>query len=149
MLKSSAVFFSLESTMIDDVEPCLYPFKSTLSVRFCSPRISVRRMSLSCWIRASFTGPLEKSSAEFGVGIGNEAARARERERELEAVGRLTGIRTQDFFAWSLDSVSQHRRSCSGAKRPRHRSLTLLLRLLTFCLGPAQSRSVTFFHSFL
>src|SRR5271156_6911215 len=56
-----------------------------------------------------------------------------------------TGIRTQDFFAWSLDAVSQHRRSGSGANQPRHRSLTLFLRLLTFCSGPAQSRSVTFF----
>jgi hypothetical protein len=33
----------------------------------------------------------------------------------------------------AIRSVSLHRRSCSGANRPRHRSLTLLLRLLTFC----------------
>jgi hypothetical protein len=62
---------------------------------------------------------------------------------------RYWGIRIEDFFAWSLDAVSQHRRSCSGANRPRHRSLTLFLRLLTFCSGPAQSRSVTFCHPFL
>src|SRR5438067_1747809 len=53
------------------------------------------------------------------------------------------GNRTQDFFAWSLKSVSQHRRSCSGASRPRHSSLTPFLRLLTLRLRPC---SVTLSH---
>jgi len=41
-------------------------------------------------LSAAFTGPLEKSSTEFGIGIGNGAAR--ERERELEAADRITSI---------------------------------------------------------
>src|SRR5436305_11252778 len=52
---------------------------------------------------------------------------------QIISILELIGIRTQEFFAWSLDAV------------PRHRSLTLFLRLLTFCSGPAQSRSDTFF----
>ena len=35
---------------------------------------------------------LKKSSAEFGVGTENRAARARARERELEGVDKITGI---------------------------------------------------------
>ena len=46
-------------------------------------------------------------------------------------------------FGWSASPL------CSGAKRPQHRSLTLFLRLLTFCPDPAQLLSATFFHSFL
>src|SRR5271155_5094496 len=38
---------------------------------------------------------------------------------------------------------------CSGANRSRHRSLTPFPRLLTFCSDPAQSLSVTSFHSLL
>jgi hypothetical protein len=59
------------------------------------------------------------------------------------------GIRTQEFFAWSLDAVSQHCRSCSGAKRPRHRSLTLFLRLLTFYFRPCSVALSHVLHPFL
>jgi hypothetical protein len=43
MLRLSALLFNSESKMIGKADPCFFPSKSTLSVRYCSPRMSVRR----------------------------------------------------------------------------------------------------------
>ena len=79
--------------MIGDAEPYLCPFKSTSSVRYCSPRISVRRISLSCWIRAAI-----------------------ERERAPEAVDIISGIqRDQEITAREKRMVF-----CRLARREEH-----------------------------
>ena len=61
---------------------------------------------------------------------------------------RIEGCGGAEKF-WSFGPKLPNRPPYSGANRPRHRSLTLFLRLLTFCSDPAQSLSVMFFHSFL